>query len=94
LVQSVRGLSDGSGLTVTIAKYLTPSGTDIHKNGIKPDVKAMISNDEIKNITLEQLGTEKDSQYVVAETTLIKAMRKAVDGIIYDPKGANLSSAL
>jgi len=94
LVQSVRGLSDGSGLTVTIAKYLTPSGTDIHKNGIKPDVKAMIPTDEIKNITLEQLGTEKDSQYVVAETTLIKAMRKAVDGIIYDPKGANLSSAL
>ncbi len=94
LVQSVRGLSDGSGLTVTIAKYLTPSGTDIHKNGIKPDVTAMISNDEIKNITLEQLGTEKDSQYVVAETTLIKAMRKAVDGITYDPKGANLSSAL
>jgi carboxyl-terminal processing protease len=94
LVQSVRGLSDGSGLTVTIAKYLTPSGTDIHKNGIKPDVKAMIPTDEIKNITLEQLGTEKDSQYVVAETTLIKAMRKAVDGITYDPKGANLSSAL
>jgi carboxyl-terminal processing protease len=36
LVQSVRGLSDGSGMTVTIAKYLTPKGTDIHKNGIKP----------------------------------------------------------
>ena len=34
LVQAVRGLSDGSGLTVTIAKYLTPKGTDIHKNGI------------------------------------------------------------
>ena len=31
LVQSVRGLSDGSGMTVTIAKYLTPKGTDIHK---------------------------------------------------------------
>ncbi|NBQ19682.1 MAG: PDZ domain-containing protein, partial [Synechococcaceae bacterium WB5_2A_257] len=28
LVQSVRGLSDGSGMTVTIAKYLTPSGRD------------------------------------------------------------------
>jgi carboxyl-terminal processing protease len=38
LVQSVRGLSDGSGMTVTIAKYLTPSGRDIHKHGIDPDV--------------------------------------------------------
>ena len=36
LVQAVRGLADGSGLTVTIAKYLTPKGTDIHKNGIQP----------------------------------------------------------
>ena len=61
-----------------------------HNN--KKNLKKAIK--EIKNITLEQLGTEKDSQYVVAETTLIKAMRKAVDGIIYDPKGANLSSAL
>ena len=34
LIQSVRGLSDGSGMTVTIAKYLTPSGRDIHQNGI------------------------------------------------------------
>ena len=33
LVQSVRSLSDGSGLTVTVAKYLTPSGKDINKNG-------------------------------------------------------------
>ena len=37
LIQSVRGLSDGSGMTVTIAKYLTPSGRDIHKLGITPD---------------------------------------------------------
>ncbi len=30
LAQSVRGLSDGSSMTVTIAEYLTPSGRDIH----------------------------------------------------------------
>ena len=36
LVQSVRALSDGSGLTVTVAKYLTPNGRDINKFGIEP----------------------------------------------------------
>ena len=42
-MQSVRGkLSDGS-LTVTIARYLTPKGTDIHKNGILPDVPVELS---------------------------------------------------
>ena len=30
LVQSMRTLVDGSGLTVTVAKYLTPNGTDIN----------------------------------------------------------------
>ncbi len=94
LVQSVRGLSDGSGLTVTIAKYLTPNGTDIHKNGIRPDVPVEMSEDEIKNLTVEQLGTNKDSQYRVAETTLIKALKAPEAGNAYQPGRANLQSAL
>ena len=37
LVQTTVGLSDGSGLAITVARYLTPSGTDINKVGISPD---------------------------------------------------------
>ncbi|WP_050749843.1 S41 family peptidase [Synechococcus sp. BL107] len=66
LVQAVRGLSDGSGLTVTIAKYLTPKGTDIHKNGIEPDVKSEMTEKQLKDFTIEKLGTSQDSQYVQA----------------------------
>jgi len=94
LVQSVRGLSDGSGLTVTIAKYLTPKGTDIHKNGIRPDVPVELSEEEIQSLTVEQLGTKKDSQYRTAETTLIKALRSPERGQAYRPGSANLQSAL
>ena len=94
LVQSVRGLSDGSGLTVTIAKYLTPKGTDIHKNGIRPDVTVELSDEEIQTLTVEQLGTGKDSQYRAAETTLIKALRSPERGQAYQPGSANLHSAL
>ncbi|MFL0793595.1 MAG: S41 family peptidase, partial [Prochlorococcus sp.] len=94
LVQSVRGLSDGSGLTVTIAKYLTPRGTDIHKNGISPDVDAEMSEEEVKNLTLEDLGTNKDSQYRIAETTLIRVIEKVGQGRAFDPSSANLQSAL
>ena len=94
LVQSVRGLSDGSGLTVTIAKYLTPKGTDIHKNGIRPDVDVKLSDQEIQSLTVEQLGTGKDSQYRAAETTLIKVLRSPQRGQAYQPGSANLRSAL
>ena len=75
LVQAVRGLSDGSGLTVTIAKYLTPKGTDIHKNGIEPDVTSVMTEDQLKNFTIEKLGSSQDSQYIDAQTLLLKKMR-------------------
>jgi carboxyl-terminal processing protease len=97
LVQSVRGLSDGSGMTVTIAKYLTPSGRDIHKHGIDPDVRAKLSATDAQKLRLEDLGTNKDSQYRAAESTLLKQV-KASNGVtkakLYDPTSANLPAAL
>ena len=72
LVQAVRGLSDGSGLTVTIAKYLTPNGTDIHQNGIEPDVVSMMTDEQIKKLTTEKLGSSQDPQYIDAQTLLLK----------------------
>ena len=72
LVQAVRGLSDGSGLTVTIAKYLTPKGTDIHKNGIEPDVTSEMTEKQLKNFTIEKLGSSQDSQYIDAQKLLLK----------------------
>ena len=74
LVQAVRGLSDGSGLTVTIAKYLTPKGTDIHKNGIEPDIKSEMNEKQLKSFTIEKLGTDQDPQYIDASKQLIKGI--------------------
>jgi carboxyl-terminal processing protease len=97
LVQSVRGLSDGSGMTVTIAKYLTPDGRDIHKHGIDPDVRAKLTAQEAQKLRLEDLGTSKDSQYRVAESTLLKQV-KASNGVtkakLYNPGSANVPAAL
>ncbi|MCT0225244.1 S41 family peptidase [Synechococcus sp. CS-1328] len=95
LVQSVRGLSDGSGMTVTIAKYLTPSGRDIHKHGIDPDVPAKMTETEAQKLKLEDLGTPKDTQYRAAESTLMKQLRiTATSGSTYKPGTANLPAAL
>ncbi len=96
LVQSVRGLSDGSGMTVTIAKYLTPSGRDIHKHGIKPDVTVKLSEQEARSLKLEEIGTRNDPQYRVAENTLVKQLRTVgkAPGKPYNPSSANLPAAL
>ena len=39
LIQTLISLGDGSGLTVTVARYLTPDGHDIQEQGIGPDVE-------------------------------------------------------
>lgn len=38
IVQQIMPLSDGSAVKLTIAKYFTPNGNDIHQKGIEPDV--------------------------------------------------------
>ena len=66
LVQSVRPLGDGSGLAVTIAKYLTPSGRDINKEGIPPDVVLELSDEQLEELyggDRSKLGTLEDPQF-------------------------------
>jgi carboxyl-terminal processing protease len=38
-IQNVQPLQDGSGIAVTRARYITPSGRDLHGVGIVPDAK-------------------------------------------------------
>ena len=45
LIQTIVPLSDGSAVNVTVAKYQTPSGTDINKVGIAPDKKLPVGKD-------------------------------------------------
>ena len=42
-VQEEIPLSDNSSLKVTVAKWLTPNGTSIDKQGLEPDIKVKIS---------------------------------------------------
>jgi len=79
LVQSVRPLGDGSGLAVTIAKYLTPNGTDINKEGIAPDVVHELSDEEreVLGKNRELIGTVEDPQYAKALEVLEKQISTA-----------------
>ena len=39
IVQNLYPLKDGSAIKMTVAKYFTPSGYDLHEKGIEPDVE-------------------------------------------------------
>ena len=74
LVQSVRGVGNGSGLAVTIAKYFTPSGRDINHLGIEPDFKVELTDAQKKDLRLDRdkIGTKADPQYAKALEVLTK----------------------
>jgi len=47
-VQELSDFSDGSTLRLTIAQWLTPKGNTIEKNGIVPDIKVELTDDDRK----------------------------------------------
>lgn len=45
IVQRVIALSDGSAVKLTVSKYYTPNGNNIHEKGIEPDVEVEFDAD-------------------------------------------------
>ncbi len=91
LVQSMRTLVDGSGLTVTVAKYLTPNGTDINKSGIIPDIEVRMN---INPILQREIGTRKDKQYRAGEKELINIINRKDQISEFNPDTTNLNAFL
>lgn len=55
IVQSVIPLGDGSGVSVTTAKYYSPNGICIHGVGIEPDIVVEMETDkQISDLTYEE----------------------------------------
>lgn len=71
MVQKIVPLPNETGLNLTIAKYLTPSGADINKKGITPDIEVKVTMDDVKNRHDVQLETAKTilSEIIQKEST-------------------------
>ena len=87
----MRTLVDGSGLTVTVAKYLTPNGTDINKSGIDPDIEVRMN---INPILEREIGTRKDKQYKAGEKELINIIKRENQITQFNPATTNLNAFL
>lgn len=63
-VQTVISLNDGSAMALTTALYYTPSGVNIHKTGIKPDIEVDLPKfDESKTDEIKK-KIEDDQKYL------------------------------
>jgi carboxyl-terminal processing protease len=63
-VQQLFELSGGSAVKVTIAKWITPNGKNLNKEGLVPDIEVKLTEDDIKS--------EKDPQMEKALEEAIK----------------------
>lgn len=67
VVQSIRQLSDGSAVKLTVANYYTPKGNSINKTGIRPDVEVELSPELLNQ---EEITHEEDNQLQAALNSL------------------------
>lgn len=61
-IQQAEDLGNGAGIHVTIAKWLTPNGTWVHKKGLTPDIE----------VKLDEKDPSRDTQLESAIEQLVK----------------------
>ncbi|MDO5398498.1 MAG: S41 family peptidase [bacterium] len=61
IVQSVYPFMDGSGISMTVAKYYSPSGVCIHGTGITPDIEVDMP-EEFKQYYASSVPHDNDTQ--------------------------------
>lgn len=69
VVQSIHVLPDGSAVKITVSRYYTPGGNNIHGVGIEPDVEVKLSPELLNR---EDIPPEEDNQLQTALEVLNK----------------------
>lgn len=72
IVQSVIPLDDGSAIKLTVAKYFTPNGNDIHEKGIEPDYEVELPDGRTNAVNLDKA---EDTQLQKAEEIIAEMLQ-------------------
>lgn len=72
IVQSVIPLDDGSAIKLTVAKYFTPNGNDIHEKGIEPDYEVELPDGRTNAVNLDRA---EDTQLQKAEEVITEMLQ-------------------
>lgn len=72
LDRKIEGFGDGTALKVTVSKYYTPNGENIHKIGIKPDIEVTYPEELLK----QAYDRNKDPQFKKALEVITQKVGK------------------
>lgn len=73
IVQSIVPFEDGTAMKVTVSKYYTPNGANIHGTGIKPDVVVELNKEALNDGKLDR---KEDNQLDKALDVVVKDIGK------------------
>lgn len=73
IVQSILPLNDGTAIKVTVSKYYTPKGRNIHKIGITPDVTVELKESLRQKVVIDK---SEDNQLQKALQILNKQIKE------------------
>ena len=62
-MQKIYPLSDGTAVKLTVSKYYTPNGNNIHGTGIEPDVTVELDEELMYEV---EIPKEEDNQLQAA----------------------------
>lgn len=77
-IQSIKPLTDGSGLAVTLSRWKTPLGRDVSQSRIIPHVVITLTDNQRTDIFFQnrdKIATPNDPQYVEAVKVLLQFVR-------------------
>ena len=74
IVQSIIPLNDGTAVKVTVSKYFTPNGRNIHGTGITPDIEVDLDSEVANQVVIDY---EDDAQLQKAVEVLKDQMKKS-----------------
>lgn len=107
LIQAVYGLQNyHAGLVLTVAKYMTPSGNDIHQIGLKPDIILSSLPTLVSSTSSSMSSSTSTSPLVLASfldnnnqwndddaSTFVSSSSSSISSSIIDNNDENLSSS-
>lgn len=73
IVQQIMRLTDGTAVKITVSKYYTPKGRNIHGTGIEPDVKIDLKEELKQKVVIEK---SEDNQLQKAIELIKEKMNK------------------
>ena len=81
-MQQTYQLRDGSAVKLTIAKYYTPNGVNIHGTGIQPDITVEWPEDQEALASDFDFSQVSESEWLSQDPQMEKAVEQFTDNMI------------